>query len=47
MAARLRPNNGERDLMRTFRLIGAVAALLAVLGLAILVFWLVIGLPRF
>jgi hypothetical protein len=37
----------ERDQMRTFRLIGAIAALLAVLGIAILVFWLMIRLPRF
>jgi hypothetical protein len=37
----------ERDQMRTFRLIGAVAALLAVLGIAILVFWFVIRFPRF
>lgn len=37
----------KRDLIRTFRLMGAVAALLAVLGFAILVFWLAIRLPRF
>ena len=37
----------ERDSMRTFRLIGAAAALLAVLGIAILVFWAAIRLPRF
>jgi hypothetical protein len=33
--------------MRTFRLFGAVAALVAVLGIAALVFWLLIRLPRF
>jgi hypothetical protein len=37
----------KREPIRTFRLIGAVAALLAVLGIAILVFWLMIRLPRF
>ena len=35
------------DPNRTLRLIGAVAALLAVLGLAMLVFWFVIRFPRF
>jgi hypothetical protein len=35
------------DSMRTLRLIGATAALLAVLGIAILVFWFVIRAPRF
>ena len=39
--------NGEGDQIRTLRLIGAVAALVAVLGIAILVFWLMIRLPRF
>ena len=33
--------------IQTIRLIGAVAALLAVLGIALLVFWLVIRFPRF
>jgi hypothetical protein len=37
----------KREPMRTLRLIGAGAALLAVLGLAILVFWFVIRFPRF
>ena len=37
----------ERDPIRTLRLIGAIAALLAILGIAILVFWFVIRLPRF
>ena len=37
----------EPDAMRTFRLIGAIAAFLAVLGLAILVLWFVIRAPRF
>jgi hypothetical protein len=36
-----------RDPTRTLRLVGAAAAILAVLGIAILVFWLVIRLPRF
>jgi len=37
----------EHDQMRGLRLIGATAALLAVIGIAILVFWLVVRLPRF
>jgi high-affinity Fe2+/Pb2+ permease len=37
----------KRDPMRTLHLIGASAALLAALGLAILVFWFVIRFPRF
>jgi hypothetical protein len=37
----------DGDRIRTLRLIGAVAALLAVLGLAMLVFWFVIRFPRF
>jgi hypothetical protein len=36
-----------REQMRTFRLIGGVAAVLAVLGIAILVSWLMFRLPRF
>lgn len=37
----------ERDPIRIFRLIGAAAALLAVLGIALLLFWLVLRFPRF
>jgi hypothetical protein len=37
----------KREPMRTLRLIGASAALLTALGLAILVFWFVIRFPRF
>jgi hypothetical protein len=46
MAAATSKYMAERDPIRTFRLIGAVAALLAVLGFAILVFWFLIRLPR-
>lgn len=35
------------DSLRTFRLVGATAALLAVLGLTVLVFWFVIQAPQF
>ena len=42
-----KPNTEEHDSMRTFRLIGGIAAFLAVLGLAILLFWLMVRLPRF
>ncbi|HVS20894.1 MAG TPA: hypothetical protein VHD88_03555 [Pyrinomonadaceae bacterium] len=44
---RNRSGPAERDSMRTLRLIGATAAFLAVLGIAILVFWFVIRAPRF
>jgi hypothetical protein len=37
----------EPDPLRTLRLIGATAAFLAVLGIAIMVFWLIIRAPRF
>ena len=37
----------KRDPIRIFRLIGAAEALLAALGIALLVFWFVIRLPRF
>jgi hypothetical protein len=42
-----RSGGAEPDLMRTLRLVGAAAAILAVLGIAILVFWLIIRVPRF
>jgi hypothetical protein len=38
---------GESDPLRWLRLIGAVAAFLAVLGIAIMVFWYVLRAPRF
>jgi hypothetical protein len=44
---RNRSDPAGSDSMRTLRLIGATAALLAVLGIAILVFWFVIRAPRF
>jgi len=37
----------ERDRLRTLRLIGATAAFLAVIGIAIMVFWFIIRAPRF
>lgn len=37
----------EPDPMRTIRLIGAAAAFLAVLAIAIMVLWFVIRAPRF
>jgi hypothetical protein len=37
----------ERDPLRTFRLIGATAAFLAVLGIVIMAFWFFIRAPRF
>lgn len=42
-----RSGRAEPDPMRTLRLIGAVAAILAVLGMAIAVLWFVIRAPRF
>lgn len=42
-----RSGRTEPDPMRTLRLVGAVAAILAVLGLTIAVLWLVIRFPRF
>jgi hypothetical protein len=47
IAAGASNNRTERDPMRTLRLIGAAAAFLAVLGIAILVLWAAIRLPRF
>jgi len=44
---RNRSDPAERDSMRKLRLIGAIAAFLAVLGIVILVFWLMIRWPRF
>jgi hypothetical protein len=38
---------GESDPLRWLRFIGAVAAFLAVLGIAIMVFWYVLRAPRF
>ena len=38
---------GESDPLRWLRYAGAVAAFLAVLGLAIMVFWYVLRAPRF
>lgn len=37
----------ESDPMRTLRLVGAAAAILAVLGIAIMVFWFIFRAPRF
>lgn len=47
IAAGASKHMAERDPIRTFRLIGAAAALLAVLGIVILIFWAAIRLPRF
>ena len=44
---RNRAGPAEPDPTRTLRLIGATAAFLALLGIAILVFWFVIRAPRF
>jgi len=41
------PGPSERDPLRTFRLIGATAAFLAVLGIAMMVVWFFIRAPRF
>lgn len=38
---------GESDPLRSLRVIGAVAAFLAVLGIAIIIFWYVLRAPRF
>jgi magnesium-transporting ATPase (P-type) len=38
---------GESDPLRWLRFIGAAAAFLAVLGIAIMVFWYVLRAPRF
>jgi hypothetical protein len=38
---------GESDPLRWLRFIGAVAAFLAALGIAIMVFWFVLRFPRF
>lgn len=38
---------GESDPLRWLRFIGAVAAFLAVLGIAMMVFWYVLRAPRF
>jgi hypothetical protein len=38
---------GESDPLRWLRVMGAVAAFLAVLGIAIMVFWYVLRAPRF
>lgn len=46
MAGALFKIYGKRE-RRTLRLIGATAALLAVIGIAILGFWFVIRFPRF
>lgn len=40
-------NQGESDPLRWLRFAGAVAAFLAVLGIAIMVFWYVLRAPRF
>ncbi len=37
----------EADPVRTLRLVGATAAILAVLGIAIVVLWFVVRAPRF
>jgi hypothetical protein len=39
--------SAEPDRMRTLRLIGATAAFLAVVGIAIMVFWFILRAPRF
>ena len=38
---------GESDPLRWLRFVGAVAAFLAVLGIAIMVFWYLMRAPRF
>jgi hypothetical protein len=37
----------DPGLMRTLRLIGAIAAFLAALGIAVMVIWFLIRVPRF
>lgn len=42
-----RARSSEPKLMRTLNLIGAIAAFLAALGIAIMVIWFLIRVPRF
>jgi hypothetical protein len=42
-----RSRRGESDPLRSLRFVGAIAAFLAVLGIAIMVFWYLLRAPRF
>jgi hypothetical protein len=37
----------QRDVTRSLRVVGGIAAILAVIGLVVLAFWLMTRLPRF